>query len=317
VDGLPLGLELAAASTRFYPCRIIAQELTQNLDVLHTTMMDIPERHRSLRAAFDHSWSLLSELEKDAFRRLSVFQGEFSIDEAIATSGASLTVISALVDRSLIQRNATGYYLIQPILRQYSSEKLEEIYNLDQSDFSFYSNDSVSITRDPLTLLPNKILFRDLFKQSLANARRRKQYLALIVAEINDINNLRAQLDADEINLIIKKVSKTLTQSVRECDIISHLVPGKFAIILENISCLEDGGLVTRKIRANFDNLNLVCSHGATISLSFGISIFPNDGDDIGDLLNCANIALNNAQLEGQNFKYYAYEKPLLFSVET
>jgi GGDEF domain-containing protein len=104
---------------------------------------------------------------------------------------------------------------------------------------------------------------------------------------------------------------------VRDCDVVSHLVPGKFAIILENISQLEDGGLVTRKIRTNFEAINLVSSNGTAISLSFGISLYPNDGENIAELLNCANIALSKAKSEGQNFKYYAYEKPVLFSVET
>jgi diguanylate cyclase (GGDEF)-like protein len=317
VDGLPLGLELAAAGLRFYACNYIAQELQNNLDILKTTLIDIPERHRSLRAAFNQSWSMLSDLEKDAYRRLSVFQGEFSIDEAVATTGASLVVITSLVDRSLIQRNSTGYYLIQPILRQYAAEKLEEIYDLDQRDLSFYSNDGVSITRDPMTLLPNKVLFRDLFKQALATARRRRQYLALLVIETNGMNPIRSQLDSKEVNAIIKKVANILTQSVRDCDIVSHLVPGKFAIILENISHMQDGALVTQKIRSNFDSANLVSSNGDKISLSIGISVYPHDSEDIAELLNCANIALNEARLEGQNFKYFAYETPILFSVKT
>ena len=94
VDGLPLGLELAAAGLRFYSCENISRELAQNLDILATTMMDVPERHRSLRAAFDHSWKILPDIEKDAFRRLSIYQGEFSIDDAVATTGASIGVIS-------------------------------------------------------------------------------------------------------------------------------------------------------------------------------------------------------------------------------
>jgi len=194
---------------------------------------------------------------------------------------------------------------------------LEEIYDLDQKDISFYSNEGVSITRDPLTLLPNKVLFRDLFKQSLATARRRRQYLALLVIEINSINQIQFQLDSKEGNSIIKKVAKIITKSVRDCDIVSHLIPGKFAIILENISHVQDGALVTQKIRSNFDTLNLVSSKGDKISLSIGISVYPNDSDDIAELLNCANIALNEARLEGQIFKYFASETPILFSVET
>ena len=150
-------------------------------------MIDVPERHRSLRAAFDQSWFMLPEKEKDAYRRLSVFQGEFSVDQAVATTGASIAMISALVDRSLIQKNSSGYYLIQPMLRQYAAEKLEEIYEFDQNEQSFFSSETSDITRDAITGLPNKVLFRDLLKQALAIGRRRSQYVALIVVEINKI----------------------------------------------------------------------------------------------------------------------------------
>jgi transcriptional regulator with XRE-family HTH domain len=60
VEGMPLGIELAAAWVSVLTCREIAHEIERGMDFLATTMRDVPERQRSLRAAFDHSWSLLS-----------------------------------------------------------------------------------------------------------------------------------------------------------------------------------------------------------------------------------------------------------------
>lgn len=79
VEGIPLGLELAAAWVGKFPCHYIAGEIERNLDFLTTTLRDLPVRHRSLRAALDWSYNLLSPLERRLLRRLAIFGGSFSL----------------------------------------------------------------------------------------------------------------------------------------------------------------------------------------------------------------------------------------------
>ena len=74
VEGTPLAIELAAAWAGMLTCSEIVKEIESNIDFLKTSMRDIPERHRSLRATFDHSWKLLSARERDVLSRLSVFR---------------------------------------------------------------------------------------------------------------------------------------------------------------------------------------------------------------------------------------------------
>jgi diguanylate cyclase (GGDEF)-like protein len=318
VDGLPLGLELAGAGLRFCSCEEIARELAQNLDLLATTMKDIPVRHRSLRAAFNHSWKILPELEKDAFRRLSIYQGEFSLDDAMATTGASIGVISRLVDRSLIQKNSSGYYLIQPVLRQYVVEKLEDLYTPEsmEEDLNYFSSEDLSITRDPLTKLPNRVLFRDLFKQALAIGRRRSKYVALMIVEIENIHTLKRDLDHEKLNPHIKQAGEVLVKTVRDSDIIATLALGKFAIILESISEPQDGAVVAQKIRTGFDKAYIVLPDGSKANVHIGISVYPEDGEDISELLNNANMAMNKTKLESINYHYNAYDKPAFLSID-
>ena len=317
VDGSPLGLELAAAGLRFYSCEKIAQELQHNSDILMATMVDIPERHRSLRAAFNQSWQMLPETEQDAYRRLSIFQGEFSIDSAVAATGAPLHVISSLVDRSLIQKNSSGYYLIQPMLRQFAAEKLQDILETEKSELDFYTEDQASITRDPLTQLPNRVLFRDLFKQAIAIARRSRQFVALLIIEINDLEKIRKRLDLDEFNLVLRDVAKCLTRSVRECDIVAHLIPGKYAIILENISRFQNAGLVAEKITENLHSASILDADGARIKTSIGISVYPDDSENLAELISYSHSALNESKSSGEPYRYFAYEKPILFPIKT
>ena len=88
VQGMPLGIVLAAAWLETFSPLEIAEEIRANLDFLASEMEDMPERQRSLRAAFNHTWRLLPEQERDVFQRLSVFAG-FTRPAALAVTAAS------------------------------------------------------------------------------------------------------------------------------------------------------------------------------------------------------------------------------------
>ena len=132
VAGLPLGIELAAGWVRLISCQEIAQEIEQSLSFLQSAMRDVPPRHQSLHAVFDYSWQLLTPAEKRVLRRLSVFLGGFSREAAVQVAGASLPVLAALIDNSLLRQKATHHalapirYELLEVLRQYASEKLVE-----------------------------------------------------------------------------------------------------------------------------------------------------------------------------------------------
>src|SRR3954453_18934738 len=124
VNGMPLGIELAAAWASTLPCSEIADEIERNLGFLETTMHDVPQRHRSLRAAFDQSWRLLSEDERRVFAELAVFRGSFARDAAAAVAGAGLTELHELVSKSLVRRAELGRFELHELLRQYAAEQL-------------------------------------------------------------------------------------------------------------------------------------------------------------------------------------------------
>jgi predicted ATPase len=124
VEGLPLGIELAASWVSMLSCAEIADEIEKNIDFLATSMRDVPERHRSLRAALDQSWRLLSGEEQDVLARLSVLRGDFEREAAAAVAGADLRLLSELVSKSLVRRSDFARYELHELLRQYSAEKL-------------------------------------------------------------------------------------------------------------------------------------------------------------------------------------------------
>jgi predicted ATPase/DNA-binding SARP family transcriptional activator len=126
VQGMPLALELAAAWVRVLSCCEIAQEIAQSLGFLTTTLRDLPERHRSLQAVFDHSWKLLSVEEQRVFACCSVFRGGFTREAAAAVAGASLSLLAALVDKSFLRRQLNGRYEVHELARQYAADRLVE-----------------------------------------------------------------------------------------------------------------------------------------------------------------------------------------------
>lgn len=126
VEGMPLAIELAAAWMRVLSPQEIALEIERSLTFLAVDLRDVPERHRSLRAVFEHSWQLLAPREQDVFRKLAVFRGGCERAAAEQVAGASLPLLAALVDKSLLRRTAAGRYELHEHLRQYGMQKLEE-----------------------------------------------------------------------------------------------------------------------------------------------------------------------------------------------
>jgi predicted ATPase len=129
VEGWPLGIELAAAWVRTLPLADIEREIERGLDFLSTSLRDMPERHRSLRAVCDHSWRLLTAEEQAVYRKLSVFRGGFQRAAARAVTGASLPLLRDLVDKSLLYRlpGPGQRYLLHQVLQQYAAERLGEV----------------------------------------------------------------------------------------------------------------------------------------------------------------------------------------------
>src|SRR5258708_25688973 len=124
-EGVPLAIELAASWLRVLSCAEILAELEHGLDFLTSSLQNVPARHRSLRAVFEHSWALLPPLEQSLFRRLSVFRGGFRREAAAQVVGAALPLLAGLADKSLVRRNADGRNEVHELLRQYADEHLQ------------------------------------------------------------------------------------------------------------------------------------------------------------------------------------------------
>jgi predicted ATPase/transcriptional regulator with XRE-family HTH domain len=199
VDGMPLGIELAAAWVRVLPLSEIADEIARTLDFLAASARDLPARHRSLRAVFDHSWNLLTDDERIVMRRLSVFRGGFSRAAAEAVCAelrieneelktpaqrpvlnsqfSILNLLSSLVDKSLLRRGGAGRYDMHELVRQYAAAHLE------------LSNDEYRATRDR-----HAAFYLDLMRRRENDLKRARQK-AILDETAAEIDNLRLAWD--------------------------------------------------------------------------------------------------------------------------
>jgi predicted ATPase len=150
VEGVPLGIELAAAWMRTLELADIVREIERSLDFLNATWRDLPERHRSLRAVFDHSWNMLSPEEQTTLSRLTPFHGGFHRQAAEQVAQASLPVLASLVAKSIIHRRGGaqsarsspfGRYEMHELIRHYAEERMVECGQCDaacQAHFHYF-----------------------------------------------------------------------------------------------------------------------------------------------------------------------------------
>ncbi|MFF0306493.1 BTAD domain-containing putative transcriptional regulator [Streptosporangium sp. NPDC004379] len=127
LDGLPLAIELAAARTRTHDVTEIAVRLDDRFRLLTRGSRTADARHRTLRAVVEWSWDLLSEEERVAARRLTVFSGGATARAAGRVCGIedAEDVLDSLADKSLLESGGGRYRMLETI-RAYCAERLEE-----------------------------------------------------------------------------------------------------------------------------------------------------------------------------------------------
>jgi predicted ATPase/DNA-binding CsgD family transcriptional regulator/tetratricopeptide (TPR) repeat protein len=125
VEGMPLGIELAAAWLELLSPKEIAERIKQSLDFLETDQTGIPDRQRSMRAVFDSSWKLLTDEEQKAYLRLCVVIGSFSHEAAQKITATSLNTLLGLVNKSWLQQVGDGKFQSHELMRQFGEEILQ------------------------------------------------------------------------------------------------------------------------------------------------------------------------------------------------
>jgi len=161
-------------------------------------------------------------------------------------------------------------------------------------------------SHDPLTGLPNRILFLDRLKHEMSQARRNGKKFAVLFLDLDRFKDINDTLGHDAGDQLLKDVASRLRDSARESDTISRIGGDEFNILLTDIGQVEDVSVVARKIIAVLQRPFVIADNDFHVTGSIGISIYPDDNQGIEALLKCADIAMYHAKERGRNnYQFY------------
>ncbi len=159
---------------------------------------------------------------------------------------------------------------------------------------------------DFLTDLPNRVLLLDRLSLALAQARRRHSMLAILFLDLDHFKQVNDRYGHQVGDLVLKDVAQRLSKCVRGVDTVSRQGGDEFVIILSEIGGVDQAAHVANSVLQAIGQVNGVGGKEVHISASIGISVYPNDGDEIELLLKHADVAMYHAKEGGRNaFQFF------------
>ncbi|MFZ3287695.1 MAG: EAL domain-containing protein [Telluria sp.] len=160
---------------------------------------------------------------------------------------------------------------------------------------------------DPLTTLPNRLLFHDRLQHALLRAGREDQQLALLFIDLDRFKNVNDTLGHHVGDELLKQVAAALAGKLREGDTLARLGGDEFIVLLEDVDGEFGAGHVAEKLVSMFERPFLVSDYELFVTGSVGISLFPKDALDLNMLIRNADVAMYQAKARGRNcYQFYA-----------
>ena len=159
---------------------------------------------------------------------------------------------------------------------------------------------------DALTGLPNRRLFMELIRFGLAEASRDKKKMGFLFLDLDRFKGVNDALGHEAGDDLLKTVAERLKTAVRKADTVARIGGDEFSILLTDIECPADIIEIVRKVLLALRDTCVIAGKEFHITTSMGISIYPDDSDDIATLFRYADIALYRAKDRGRNtFEFY------------
>lgn len=156
-------------------------------------------------------------------------------------------------------------------------------------------------THDSLTGLPNRTLLHDRFEIAVAGARRKNIKTIIMSLDLDHFKNVNDSLGHDIGDQLLIVAARRLTEILRKSDTIARIGGDEFVVLLGEVDYRDDSAIVANKILAAFQQPFIIGQHNIDMTVSIGIAVFPDDGDDIQSLLISSDRALYRAKDKGRN----------------
>ena len=168
---------------------------------------------------------------------------------------------------------------------------------------------------DALTALPNRILFNDRLEQAIEKAKRNETKMALLFIDLDHFKEINDSLGHAIGDEILKVTTKRLQNTIRDEDTLARLGGDEFTIIMEEMKDGNDASILAEKILKVLADAINIDDNMLYVSSSIGISLYPEDGTSVSNLLKYADSAMYKAKDEGRNnYQFYSVEMTELAS---
>ena len=166
------------------------------------------------------------------------------------------------------------------------------------------------VNHDPLTGLPNRILFYDRLRHAIAFAKRAQQKLAVLFIDIDNFKEINDTLGHNSGDLLLSKVASRLGDRLRESDTVARISGDEFAIILGCLAGSQDARYSARRMLKALDEPFDLGTSSTCLSASIGISIYPDDAEDPDELVRHADTAMYRVKhTTKRDYQFYTDSK--------
>ena len=174
-------------------------------------------------------------------------------------------------------------------------QERENALKMSQKELEYLS------THDALTDLPNRRLFMLRLEHAIEHAKRRKTKIAVLFLDLDEFKQVNDTLGHDVGDHLLVEVSNRLLDTVRGSDTLARIGGDEFNILIEDVKQIRDVEVVVEKLLVDF-KLPFVCdNHEISTTASIGVSLYPNDGEDMVTLIKNADLAMYQSKDEGRN----------------
>lgn len=161
---------------------------------------------------------------------------------------------------------------------------------------------------DSLTGLPNRKLFSDRLGIVLAQAKRNKKKVGIVMLDLDNFKDVNDTLGHDVGDTLLKAVAERLSVILRKSDTVARFGGDEFVLIFPDMEAIEEAIQVVQKIIDRFNKPFLIDTHQLVVTTSIGIAVYPNDGMDEEILMKNADIAMYQAKQAGRA-RYQLYKE--------
>lgn len=154
---------------------------------------------------------------------------------------------------------------------------------------------------DPLTGLPNRILFRDRLAMALEQGARLRSQVAVLFVDLDHFKRINDSLGHPVGDDLLRAVARRLEKAVRRCDTLARMGGDEFTLLLTHLNSASDAAVAVRKLREHLAEPVVLAGHETVVTASIGIAMYPHDATNMDELVRKADIALYASKHAGRN----------------